>query len=120
MNFLRLAISGLFCQLICFSHTGAADAAEPSAKKVAIIKADDVRGKHAKWDRFINLSRDRHIKVSLGLIGNSLKAPDPEYLQWLKDWIQSGQVEFWHHGWDHAKWNVGDQKVSEFGGSGYD
>lgn len=116
MNFLRLAL----CGLLCLCQFVSLNAEESTGQRIAIIKADDVRGKHSKWDRFIRLSKDLGVKVSLGLIGNSLQKQDPEYHQWLKDWIQSGHVEFWHHGWDHQKWEANGKQISEFGGSGYD
>lgn len=95
-----------------------ADAPKPS--RIAVIKADDVRRADAKWDRFINLSLERDVVVSLGLIGNSLEAENSAYATWLKKWHATGKVEFWNHGWDHKRWtDEAGKTLSEFGGSGY-
>lgn len=116
MNIRRLLTHTLLATLCCLTTA----LAEPSATKIAIIKADDVRSPHAKWERFIQVSQQRNVKVSIGLIGNSLEKNDPTYHQWLNQWLKTGQVEFWHHGWDHKTWEIDGKKFHEFGGSGYD
>lgn len=95
-------------------------AAEPAARqRLAIVKADDVKGVNGKWDRFITLSQERDIVVSLGIITESLATQDPKYVAWIKKWADSGKVEFWNHGWDHKSWtDAAGKKLSEFGGSG--
>ncbi|WP_038159451.1 DUF2334 domain-containing protein [Verrucomicrobium sp. BvORR106] len=113
----------LSAALLLFTALGSsrpATAAEPTARqRIAIIKADDVRGVNAKWDRFIALSQERDIVVSLGIITESLATQDPKYVAWIKKWADSGKVEFWNHGWDHKSWTSTDgKKLSEFGGSG--
>lgn len=91
-----------------------------AAEKIAIIKADDVRGVNDKWERFFKLAVELNIPVSAGLIGTSLEKDDPQYTEWLKQWEATGKVEFWNHGWDHKQWEEEGKKKSEFGGSGYD
>ena len=87
--------------------------------RIAIIKADDVRGLAPQWDRFIALAREKQVKVSLGVIGNSLeKDPKGAYARWLADLAKAGDVELWHHGWDHAKNDVNGVTVFEFNRSG--
>ncbi|WP_009965239.1 DUF2334 domain-containing protein [Verrucomicrobium spinosum] len=97
-----------------------ATAAEPATRqRLAIIKADDVKGVNGKWDRFIALSQQRDIVVSLGIITESLATQDPKYVAWIKKWADTGEVEFWNHGWDHKSWtDTAGKKLSEFGGSG--
>lgn len=91
-----------------------------AAEKIAIIKADDVRGVNGKWDRFFNLAIEHGVPVSAGVIANSFEKADPKYDEWLKKWEATGKVEFWNHGWDHRQWEEEGKKKSEFGGSGYD
>ncbi|MDT8389751.1 MAG: polysaccharide deacetylase family protein [Lentisphaeria bacterium] len=98
----------------------AAQAGEMSMK-MAIIKADDIRGKTAKWERFFALSQKKGVKVSAGIICESLQSEKPDYVAWLKKWQSSGLVEFWNHGWDHKRWTAEDGKeLREFSGSGYE
>lgn len=90
-------------------------------QKIAIIKADDVRGKNAKWDRFFAVSKERGVKVSAGIICNSLQGDKGDYFEWLRKHHASGFVEFWNHGWDHKQWETDDgKKLREFSGCGYD
>ncbi len=93
--------------------------AQDKPRRIAIIKADDVRGITPKWDRFFNLSKEKGVKVSAGIICNSLQKDKKGYFNWLNKLKASGSVEFWNHGWDHKRWTTGEKKVSEFGGSGY-
>jgi len=95
--------------------------AQGKPKKIAIIKADDVRGITPKWDRFFSLSKEKGVKVSAGIICNSLQNDKKGYFDWLNKHNASGSVEFWNHGWDHKRWTTGEnKKISEFGGSGYE
>jgi peptidoglycan/xylan/chitin deacetylase (PgdA/CDA1 family) len=59
------------------------------------------------------------VKVSLGIICDSLANPSAEYRAWLLAQQASGMVEFWNHGWDHKQWAEGGKSISEFGGSAY-
>ena len=89
--------------------------------KIAIIKADDVRSGTSKWKRFFSLSRGKGVKVSAGIICNSLQNDKKGYFKWLQELQKSGWVEFWNHGWDHKKWeNEKKDKIYEFCNSGYD
>lgn len=92
---------------------------ESAVKKIAIIKADDVRGVTKKWKRFIAISKERKVKVSCGIICNSLEKSKQDYGKWLVAEEKSGFVEFWNHGWDHKRWEKDGKKQSEFGGSGF-
>jgi peptidoglycan/xylan/chitin deacetylase (PgdA/CDA1 family) len=96
-----------------------AQAASAPIMKIAMIKADDVRGPTQKWKRFIEISRERNVKVSCGVICDSLVNAKKEYADWLIVEEQSEFVEFWNHGWDHKKWETNGVSISEFGGSGY-
>ncbi|MDA3924166.1 MAG: alpha-L-fucosidase [Kiritimatiellae bacterium] len=95
--------------------------AEDSLGKIAIIKADDIRGISANWNRFFAVSKERGVKVSAGIICNSLQGDKSDYLKWLRTHHTSGFVEFWNHGWDHKQWKTGEGKsLREFSGCGYD
>jgi hypothetical protein len=111
-------IAVLITVCLCVVWCGSAAAGE-SIEKIAIIKGDDVRNADAKWTRFIELSTKKKVKVSLGIICESLANPSAEYKAWLTAQKAGGMVEFWNHGWDHKQWADGAKKVSEFGGSGY-
>ncbi|MFT5124984.1 MAG: peptidoglycan/xylan/chitin deacetylase (PgdA/CDA1 family) [Candidatus Omnitrophota bacterium] len=88
--------------------------------KIAIIKADDVWNRTPKWDRFFEISQEKGVKVSAGVICNSLAGNNQSYEDWLRELHDSGWVEFWNHGWDHKRWTTDeDVKFSEFGGTGY-
>lgn len=89
--------------------------------KVAIIKADDIRGKTEKWDRFFALSKEKGVKVSAGIVCQTLNDEKSDYCDWLNTIKASGNVEFWNHGWDHKRWTTEDGKtLREFSGTGYE
>jgi hypothetical protein len=88
--------------------------------RLVIVKADDFRAPNANWDRFVKIAREKGIKVSIGIICQSLQEDTRGCYQWLRDQQKDGEVEFWNHGWDHAHWTLPDGKpASEFSGSGY-
>ena len=90
-------------------------------KKIAIIKADDVRGVAKKWSRFFEISEEKGTKVSAGIICDSLQSDKGGYFKWLNELQSSGMVEFWNHGWDHKRWENEDRKeLREFSGTGYE
>lgn len=114
MNKLALLLTAL-CAVL--PVPGLANATQP---KIAIIKADDVRRPTEQWQRFVDVSRDKGVKVSLGVICDSLADPSPEYVTWLRDLDQSSQVELWQHGWDHKHWtDAAGNALREFRGSGF-
>lgn len=89
-------------------------------QRIAIIKADDVTSPHKKWDRCFEIAHEREIKVSAGIIANSLEKQGADYVDWIKKWEKTGKVEFWNHGWDHKRWSEDGKEKSEFGNSGFD
>lgn len=91
-----------------------------AADKIAIVKADDVRGLNGKWDRFIQVSQEHGANPSLGVILQSLEKPNAAYEEWLKKTAATGKVEFWNHGWDHKQWKDGELPKYEFKDSGYE
>ncbi|MDF3059766.1 MAG: polysaccharide deacetylase [Rariglobus sp.] len=92
-----------------------------TAKPVApyiVLKLDDMVAKDGRvpdrWRRIADFAEQRKIKVSIGIIGNSLEGDHPEYIASLKQMIATGRIEFWHHGYDHRQWVEGDVTLSEF------
>lgn len=94
--------------------------AAAQTKRIAIVKADDVTGVNAKWERFFKLAQKHGVPVSAGIIGNSFEKQDEKYDEWLKNWEATGKVEFWNHGWDHRRWDESGAYKSEFSGSGFE
>src|ERR1700722_13803648 len=87
------------------------------AAPVVIIKADDFRGPSPAWENFLDVSRKAGIKVSIGVIAESI-AGNEDTANWMKAEEARGDVEFWDHGWDHKQWTDKGGTISEFGGSG--
>lgn len=113
-------------KLFIFCAMAALSASQPSwareePKKIAIIKADDIRCPTEKWDRFFTTSEGKGIKVSAGIICESLQDEKQDYVDWLRKLQATGMVEFWNHGWVHKRWtNEDGGKISEFSGTDYD
>jgi peptidoglycan/xylan/chitin deacetylase (PgdA/CDA1 family) len=82
---------------------------------VIIIKLDDLKmhGKreHPRWDRVVEYMDKRGLKVTMGMLGNSLPEASPEYIQWIKERKASGNCEIWFHGWDHKTHAEADGKT---------
>jgi peptidoglycan/xylan/chitin deacetylase (PgdA/CDA1 family) len=76
---------------------------------VVLLKLDDVvqyRKPPApvspRWQRVTDFLAQQHLKVGFGIICESLEQPSPAYVKWIQDLQQSGQIEFWCHGY-HMK-----------------
>ena len=67
-----------------------------------ILKIDDLRSKgnsvSAHWQKLVDFARERKIKLSIGILADSLEADNPGYLGWIKKQNATGQIEFWNHG----------------------
>lgn len=110
----------MLCLCVVFAFTPEAQAQEGPAK-IAIIKADDIKKVSANWDRFFALSKSKGVKVSAGIVCNSLQPARTDYAAWLRAHAESGCIEFWNHGWDHKRWQgEGGKTFYEFQSSGYD
>jgi len=107
--------------LLAIQMLGAATtpaAAPIDLAKIVIVKADDYRGPTQGWTNFIQASRAVGIKVSIGVIVEGI-AGNATTASAMRTQEAMGDVEFWNHGWDHARWTDSSGKiVSEFGGSG--
>lgn len=110
----------------CASSALCAEKAPPPAHIVPVVlKLDDVRTNDsghlsARWRRVGELARERKLKLSLGVIANSLENAKPEYLAWLRGLQDSGLVELWFHGYDHGVRPVDGKEAAEFTARSYE
>jgi hypothetical protein len=87
---------------------------------VIVIKADDLLYHPNQnvfgegWNRFLEIAHKKRIKTSIGIICKSLDQDAPEYFKRIRDLNDSGQVEFWNHGYNHARNK--EANTSEFEG----
>ncbi|MDQ8194682.1 DUF2334 domain-containing protein [Coraliomargarita sp. SDUM461004] len=74
-----------------------------------VIKADDLLYRSdgtifgSGWNRFIEIAAELDIKISVGIICKSLANGEPEYFDRIRALHNSGQIEFWNHGFTHAR-----------------
>lgn len=97
----------------------------PSPLVPVVLKLDDListptGGIPERWKRIADLAVERKIKLSIGIIANSLEGEKPAYFAWIKQLQATGLFEFWFHGYDHKAWKEGDRNVSEFQGPPYE
>jgi len=87
---------------------------------VIVIKLDDlkqIRGTvPAPWKRVADFLEARGIKAGFGVICQTLEEATPEYVNWIKTRHDSGQLEFWFHGWTHGPHDVAGTPHNEFAG----
>ncbi len=86
---------------------GVSGADLPEPRIPVVLKVDDISSKpdgsvSARWKRIIDFALERKIKVSIGVIANSLEGDKPAYLAYLKQVQESGLIELWFHGYDQA------------------
>lgn len=105
--------------LACALPFARAQTPAPEHLVPVVFKLDDVRTNDSghlseRWRRLLPLVREKKIKLSLGVIANSLESAKPAYISWLRDMHDTGLVEFWFHGYDHGVRAVGDKDAAEF------
>ncbi|PTX99990.1 hypothetical protein DB346_19480 [Verrucomicrobia bacterium LW23] len=86
-----------------------------------VLKLDDFKavkggGIHQRWLRVADYAAQKQIKLSFGIIGNGMETDANAFYTWVKEKHAAGQIEFWHHGYDHA----GDGKIMEFSGQPFE
>jgi peptidoglycan/xylan/chitin deacetylase (PgdA/CDA1 family) len=108
------------------SEAGIIQSLPPRAKPpIIILKLDDLSQKEGTiLPGFVKMEQilsERNIKGSFGLIcavtwkgAQSLEESGEEYINWVKKLHNSGQIEIWFHGWDHAGHTVDGELYSEF------
>ena len=89
-----------------------------------VIKLDDfgaAKGNvHPKWLKVADFARERKIKVTFGIIGTRMTEDCPAFAEWTKARHDAGEIEFWHHGWDHAERQENGKRIMEFSGEPYE
>jgi hypothetical protein len=96
----------------------------PAHPPAVVLKLDDLSAGSSgnvppNWKRLSDFAIERKIKVSLGIIAETLGTAKPAYVDYLKDLQKTGLFEFWFHGWDHKEWEEGGQPLYEFKGPPY-
>jgi len=98
----------------------------PAHAVPVVLKIDDLRTNDSgylsdRWKRLLPLLREhKTLKLSIGIIANSLEGDNAAYFSWIKEMHDTGRVEFWLHGYDHKEWEEGGQKFYEFKGPSYE
>lgn len=112
---LHLVWLSLFLLALAAYQAPTLRAAEPP---VVILKLDDFRPGGAfmpdGWQLATNLLAQRGIKASYGIIGRDLVRADSEFCDWIRRQHESGRIEFWNHGYLHAKRQIDGKQVAEF------
>jgi len=90
----------------------------PAPPPFVVLKLDDMFATDGRvpdrWQRIADFSAQRRLKLSIGLICNSLDADQPDYLAGLRRLIDTGLIELWHHGYDHRRWDEAGVTYCEF------
>lgn len=82
-----------------------------------LLKLDDVHyGEEGeavppRWNRLLDYIDKKNLKVNLGIIGYSLSADRPDYIQWLRKVAKRENIEFWNHGFHNR---MGLDEAGEF------
>ena len=95
---------------------------------IIILKLDDLPGTIApNFKKMADILEARNIKGSFGVISavswpgaKPVQDGDAEYVAWVKKLHDSGRVEFWCHGWDHAGHMENGESHCEFHGRTYE
>src|SRR6187402_167295 len=90
----------------------------PNPPPFVVLKLDDLFAADGRipdrWLRIADFSAQRRLKLSMGLIGNSLDADHPDYFAGLHRLLDTGLIELWHHGYDHRRWDEAGVTCCEF------
>jgi peptidoglycan/xylan/chitin deacetylase (PgdA/CDA1 family) len=96
---------------VAFWGRNAAGGETSKVPQIIVLKLDDVVGQSApnalpvppRWQRVTDFLKKSNLKASYGIIGFSLEEDNPAYFDWIKNLHQSGQFEFWNHGYRNRK-----------------
>lgn len=105
--------------LICTNAFSAPDTSLPEQLIPVVLKVDDlsVRGNgeiSARWKRITDFAVERKVKLSIGIIANSLEGEKPAYAAYIKSLQKSGLIQFWYHGYDHGVHKADVKEYAEF------
>ncbi|HEY9249433.1 MAG TPA: DUF2334 domain-containing protein [Rariglobus sp.] len=96
----------------------------PANPPAVVLKLDDLAtgggNVPRNWKRITDFALERKIKLSVGIITQSLETANPSYIGYIRDLRKTGLIEFWFHGYDHKMWEEGGQKLQEFKGTSYE
>lgn len=96
----------------------------PANPPVVVLKVDDLAtgggNVPRNWKRITDFALERKIKLSVGIIAESLGTANPSYINYIKDLQKTGLIEFWFHGWNHKQWEENGVKLQEFKGTTYE
>ena len=96
----------------------------PANPPVVVLKVDDLAtgggNVPRNWKRITDFAQERKIKLSIGIIVQSLGTANPSYINYIKDLQKTGLFEFWFHGWDHKTWTEDGKTLQEFKGTPYE
>ncbi|RRJ96935.1 DUF2334 domain-containing protein [Opitutaceae bacterium TAV4] len=96
----------------------------PDPLPAIVLKLDDLTTRKdivpPAWKRLTDFALERKIKISIGVIANSLEGDKPAYFNYIKELQKTGLIEFWFHGYDHRMWEEGGVKLQEFKGTSYE
>ena len=100
------------------------DLPQRAAPPLIVLKLDDFKLSHGKvrrvWRELAELFRQKGVKAGYGVLAETLPEATPETVAWMKEQHDSGLIEFWFHGWDHASHRVDGKLCSEFYGRSYE
>lgn len=96
----------------------------PDPAPAVVLKLDDLAtgggNVPQRWRRLADFAKERKLKISIGVICQSLETAKPAYFDFIKDLQASGLCEFWFHGYDHKMWEENGAKLQEFKGTPYE
>jgi hypothetical protein len=99
----------------CGTFPNSAGAVDPP---VVILKLDDFRPGGTLmpdgWQLTSDLLAARQLKASFGMIGKDIVRANSAFCDWVRKQHDSGMIEFWNHGYLHAKRRIGGKEVAEF------
>ena len=103
----------------------ASSPAHAAAPVPVVLKLDDLAtgggNVPQRWRRLTDFAREKNLKISIGVICQSLETGNESYLDYMRQLHASGLCEFWFHGYDHKEWtdSASGQKLMEFKGTDY-
>lgn len=96
----------------------------PPNPPAIVLKLDDLAADGGDvpkaWKRLTDFALERRLKITIGVITQSLATARPAYIDYIKGLHHTGLVEFWFHGHDHKRWTENGREFQEFKGTPYD
>ena len=70
---------------------------------IIILKLDDFTEPTQPWDDVARYIVNKNIKAGIGIIGKCLNTDNHDMFDWVKSVNETGNFEFWNHGYNHEK-----------------